>query len=235
VEHIITALVTGEATEKDKLDLERRLILIMEEERLGDSFTRSETARRSIETLLTQLKRFMPKNGLQRTRVDPQMQANIKQQAEQFALDIRRREPKSGGRQHTGTYSAIEFDAPAGYERLRWDLLGGFEYVDHMKLPEAVTALDGKKVCIAGYMITLGEVEDIREFLIVESGWSCCFGVPPDVNQVIEVRIPKDKPGVEFTTTPIAVSGVLDVGEEVEDGFVISVYRIKADLVVDVE
>ena len=54
-------------------------------------------------------------------------------------------------------------------------------------------------------------------------------------NQVVEVRIPKDMPGIEFTTTPIGVMGILDVGEEVEDGFVISVYRIKADKVVDVD
>ena len=49
------------------------------------------------------------------------------------------------------------------------------------------------------------------------------------------MRIPKDLPGVEFTTTPVMVAGEMEVGEEVEDGFVISVYRVKPGTVVDVE
>lgn len=233
---MISDLVTGAASPDQRMDLERRLILVMEEERLGDSFTRAETARTTISKLLEEMARFMPARGRKKT-LDGLMKAAIKTQASALAADIRSRQaPSGGGVQHQGVaMAAIDFQPPKGYELVRWAHIGGFEYRDHMKLPESVVALKGRKVAAAGYMITLGEVEDIREFLLVESGWSCCFGIPPDVNQVIEVRIPKELPGIEFTTTPIAVMGVMDVGEEVEDGFVISVYRIQAEKVVDVE
>ena len=114
-------------------------------------------------------------------------------------------------------------------------MLGGFEYKEGMELPKAVTDLDGKEVGIAGYMMSLGEFEDIHEFLLVESMWSCCFGIPPDVHQVLVVTIPDDQEGLELVTVPIVILGKLDVGEEVEDGWVTSVYRLTAETVEMVE
>ena len=34
--------------------------------------------------------------------------------------------------------------------------------------------------------------------------------------------------GVEYTSQPVLILGTLEVGEKIEDGFVTSVYRLKA-------
>ena len=72
-------------------------------------------------------------------------------------------------------------------------------------------------------------------FLLVESQWSCCFGEPTDVHQVVVVTIPDAEEGLELVTVPILVLGTLDAKEEMEDGWVTSVYRIKAEAVEIVE
>jgi hypothetical protein len=103
-----------------------------------------------------------------------------------------------------------------------------------MKLPDDVVKLNGTKVGLAGYMLTLDQVENIHEFLVVEAFWSCCFGTPPSMNGVVMVHI-EAKKGVEYTSSPVLVLGTLEVGEQVEDGFVTSVYRIKATSVTAIE
>jgi hypothetical protein len=115
-----------------------------------------------------------------------------------------------------------------------WRTIGGFEYTEGMQLPEEVRKLNGAKVGMAGYMMTIEEVENIHEFLLVEAFWSCCFGTPPSVNQVLMVRVVGDK-GVEYTSSPVLILGTLEVGEEIEDGFVTSVYRLKATSVTPTE
>jgi hypothetical protein len=47
----------------------------------------------------------------------------------------------------------------------------------------------------------------------------------PDVNQTLVVRM-KAGQSAEYTSTPIVVTGTLDVGEEREGGFVTSLYRL---------
>lgn len=230
---IIEDLVTGRASKGDAPELVDRLVLLLEEEGLGDTTTRREVAEATLDEVIGQLAESAPSSG---TGMAGGMASRyISSLARDIAQTMRGQLSSGrGSRQHTGTLmQSVQFEAPEGYKRLSWDTLGGFEYREGMELPAGVKDLDGKKVAIAGYMITLAEVEDIHEFLLVESGWSCCFGVPPDVNQVLEVRIPEDAQGVEFTTMPVVLAGTLDVGEQVEDGFVISVYRMTADSVRD--
>ena len=74
--------------------------------------------------------------------------------------------------------AAAKGGSPLQIQVVKWEVLGGFEYEEGMALPKPVRDLSGKKVGIAGYMMTLEEVEDIHEFLLVESLWSCCFGIP---------------------------------------------------------
>ncbi len=104
-----------------------------------------------------------------------------------------------------------------------------------MTLPESATSLDQKKVGIAGYMMSLGQYADVHKFLLVESIWSCCFGIPPDVHQVVVVTIPDEQPGIELTSMPVMILGNFDVGEEKDGRWVTSVYRLTATEVKEID
>ena len=132
------------------------------------------------------------------------------------------------------TRQVLEVEVPSGYHKTTWNTLGGFTYRMGMELPEDVQALHGKKVGISGYVIPLFSDNDDM-FLLVESLWDCCFGMPPEVHQGIVVFF-ESATGGELADLPVLVLGQLAAGEQRDvDGFVTSVYRIKADSVVEIE
>lgn len=236
---IIRKLVAGEATGDDSDDFATDLEIILEEERIGDITTREEAARMTVDTIVKQVNQFRPAGATGEITITAMQERVMRSLAEGLAADMRDRLTlglNADGQPHTGSFmAAIDVDLPKGYEKLSWRQLGGFEYKEGMELPKEVQALDGKKVGMAGYMMSLGEFTDVHNFLLVESSWSCCFGIPPDVHQVIVVRIPDDKPGVELTTMPVLCLGKLEVGEEKEGRWVTSVYRLVADEVQEIE
>jgi hypothetical protein len=120
---------------------------------------------------------------------------------------------------------ALPVSLPQGYVKLDWKQLGGFPYREGGALPPAIQALDGQKAGVAGFILTLGESEDMREFVLLESLWGCCFGGVPDVNQTIVVRLPAER-AFDYTAAPVLVTGTLEVGEERQGEFVASLYRL---------
>jgi hypothetical protein len=231
-------ILKGFAT-SDKEKLADRIRLILEVGDVGEDVGRRRESTSLATTLLEIQNDYRPKGDLDPKRALTQdEEQRVRIMAEALSRDLYRRLPKAGpatydgsasGGGHTGMLRAAPtFTPPPGYETVAWSTLGGFEYSEGMKLPDAVTKLNGKKVALAGYMMTLDEVENIREFLIVESLWSCCFGVPPNVNQVILIKI-EGRRGTEYSSLPVMIAGTLDVGEKIEDGFVTSVYRLKVD------
>lgn len=236
VHAILVDLQSGKAGDGDRAALEDRLGEKLEEMGLGDPQSRTEVSALTIRVILERVKAAGGARGAGTSNIPPEMVAQgLKTLAREFSSDLYRRLPKAGqGRAHEGSLLATtEAKPPEGYIAAPWRVLGGFEYVEHKPLPETVTAFHGKKVAATGFMMTLEEVEDIHEFLLVESIWSCCFGQPPEVHQVFVIKVPAKK-GVEYTSAPIQVAGTLDVGEEVEDGFVISVYRLTADKITEI-
>ncbi len=229
---VLRDVIKGEIPSDRRADAEGRLEAILEQEKMGTEELRQQAAVVAVSTMFRQVDQFGAVSG---ELSDFQVLA-IKAQSNEFAIDFYRKLPMEGQSEgHTGALrAAVEIEIPDGFQRASWEILGGFEYEEGMMLPDSVQGLSKKKVGIAGYMMTLEEVEDIHEFLLVESLWSCCFGIPPEVHQVIVVTIPHER-GVEFTTAPILILGELDVGEEVEDGFVTSVYRVEATKVREAE
>jgi hypothetical protein len=220
---ILRDLRTGNAGAADRPDLEDRLVAVLVEQGLGGTEQRRDAAVLTVGTILRQTQQYTAGGAM-----DGQQFESMKMLSIEFSNDLYRRLPPANG-EHTGVLRPIvKVDMPDGYEAISWATLGGFTYEEGMKLPDPVLAMKGKKVGVTGYMMTLEEVEDIHEFLLVESLWSCCFGVPPEVHQVLIVTIPGD-PGIEYTASPLLILGTLDVGEEVEDGFVTSLYRLSAE------
>ena len=104
------------------------------------------------------------------------------------------------------------------------------------QIPEDIQALSGKDILIVGYMmpVEVNKEGKVLSFVLVQDQSLCCFGVPPAINQWIGVEAGESGPMEFFSDIPIAVFGTFEVGEDMEDGYVISIYRMQAQRVIDI-
>lgn len=127
--------------------------------------------------------------------------------------------------------SSFEYDVPDPFT------LKGMKEEEISKLseqiPDYIKRLDSKKIAVKGFMVPIDvEGEGVKSFILTYSQMMCCFGQMPWYNEWVYVEMTDGKPASFYNDTPITVSGTLDVGEEIEDGFVISLYRMKAENVI---
>jgi hypothetical protein len=100
------------------------------------------------------------------------------------------------------------------------------------QIPEYIKILHEKKITLTGFMVPIDVVEEgVKSFILTYNQMMCCFGQMPWYNEWVYVEMPEGKPATYQNDVPIAVSGTLEVGEEIEDGFVISLYRMKGEQV----
>jgi hypothetical protein len=99
--------------------------------------------------------------------------------------------------------------------------LTSIDWQQGRELPKEIRDLDGREIVITGYMQSQS-VKDTDTILIVSD--SCqCTGTPLP-NHFVRVKLDKRtsyKPG------QLTFIGKLSVGEELEDGFVSSLYRLE--------
>lgn len=232
---ILQDIITGKASLDERGKLEDRAIAVMEIEELGTEDGRITTAVWLIDAISKQIEMAGLLSASISTDLTPIQVSATRELARQFAGDVKDR-LANGAEGHEGAFmAAVDFTVPDGYVKVKWKTIGGFEYKEGMTLPEDALAFHQKKVGIAGYMMSLGQYADVRKFLLVESIWSCCFGIPPDVHQVVVVTIPDDKPSIELTSMPVMILGIFDVGEEKDGRWVTSVYRLTASEVKEID
>jgi hypothetical protein len=140
--------------------------------------------------------------------------------------------------------------APAGgngFTGLGWDTLANYKYREPLptegskpqdnaarrpknQIPPTVMAWDKQKVEVEGWMVPM-EVDDngmIKSFVLVRTQPECCFGDTQGMNEWIEVKMDTRLRTDFVIDRPIRVRGVIEVGELIEDGFVLSLYRMTA-------
>ena len=136
-----------------------------------------------------------------------------------------------------------------GYAPVDWKVLADWVYEDpgiggiedasaeslkrrHQQLPAEVRALGGKKVSVAGFAVPAETDEEGRItslMLLGRNELDCAFGHYPGMNEWILVEL-RQPDLVELEPyEPMRAFGRMDVGEEVEDRTVISLYRLAAD------
>jgi hypothetical protein len=95
------------------------------------------------------------------------------------------------------------------------------------KVPDAILALNGRKVAIDGFMLPI-DYDDggVTRFLLNASFDMCQFGAPSAVNERVDVTMTDGRRTV-FTHRPIRVYGQFEVGERQEGGRLVSLYRMK--------
>ena len=113
---------------------------------------------------------------------------------------------------------------------LPFDDLEAWKYVEGLEgVPDDVRALDGKQVLMLGFMLPLDEVEDMQEFLLVSSLWSCCYGTPPDIHGIVRCRMAAGR-RVDYQFEPIKVVGRFSVRETREDGYCVDIYQLDVEV-----
>ena len=130
--------------------------------------------------------------------------------------------------QATGLLMGVVPPDIPGVEPMTWELLRTYEHQPEMKdLPESIRKLNGKKVVMIGFLMTVFEFDDIHEFHLVASHWSCCYGVPPGLDGAIHVQLAEGEDGLPNTVKPLRVIGTLHVGEIKESEIVYAIYSLE--------
>ena len=110
-----------------------------------------------------------------------------------------------------------------------FDELSAWPYEDGLKgMPKKVKDLHGKKVLMSGFMLPIDEVRDIKEFLLVQSLWSCCYGQPPDINGIVRVVMPKGKTP-DYFFDPLKIIGTFKVEATSIDNYCVDIYQIEVE------
>jgi hypothetical protein len=112
---------------------------------------------------------------------------------------------------------------------LPFDELTSWPYEDGLKgMPKRIKELSGKKVLMTGFMLPIDEVQNIKEFLLVESLWSCCYGQPPDIHGIVRVVMPKKKT-TDYFFDPLKIIGTFKVESTVMDGYCVDIYQLHVE------
>ncbi|MFN0137086.1 MAG: DUF3299 domain-containing protein [Phycisphaerae bacterium] len=97
------------------------------------------------------------------------------------------------------------------------------------QIPEKIRELNGKKITVQGFMIPL-EVRrnEVKSFLLVRNTMVCCFGAAASFNEWVYVQLDEGKTTKFTPDVLVSAYGVFDLGEDIQDGMVMSIYRMKA-------
>lgn len=98
------------------------------------------------------------------------------------------------------------------------------------RIPPQLMALNGTKVSIEGFMNPIDfDREGVKSFALVHNSIGCCFGMFPRMNEWVSVEMAGERKAEFYSVEPATVYGVIEVGEEFEGAYVVSLFRIKAD------
>ncbi|HTZ19965.1 MAG TPA: DUF3299 domain-containing protein [Opitutaceae bacterium] len=96
-------------------------------------------------------------------------------------------------------------------------------------IPAKVRALDGRRVCITGYMLpTKEENGRVKECLLLRNQMMCCFGRRPELNEWVVVKM-KGAGVQNKMDTPIVFYGTLHVGEMFENHVFEGLYELDGE------
>jgi hypothetical protein len=135
------------------------------------------------------------------------------------------------------------------YLKLGFDRLGAYKFnppaFDPVANPKAVPPTgeeqiplevknwSGKKAIVTGFMLPV-KMENglVTEFLLVKDPMMCCYGVVPNMNEWVVVKM---KQGVKpLMDLPISFYGELKVGAMFENGYMTGIYLLEGEKMGDV-
>ncbi len=135
-----------------------------------------------------------------------------------------------------GLAAAGAHELPPGCVQISYKDLAGWHIPDALFkakpgrvlgfVPRAVRQLDGKEVALTGFMLPIRIHNHlVTEFMLLRTQNTCCFGIPPELHEVVEV-LRLESPVKVLMDTPITVVGHLHVKERWEGTFLCSIYQM---------
>ncbi len=118
------------------------------------------------------------------------------------------------------------------------DLLDSLIYPDEYteeeaRFPDHLTALDGERIAVRGYMIPVTWEEGaVTQLMLVGDLLACCFGIAPEPDQWVDCHMMED--GADyFIQVPVVIKGVLHIkGIADEAGYSAGCYVFEAESLV---
>lgn len=143
--------------------------------------------------------------------------------------------------------------ADGKYLKVTFSALGGYEYklpdpevvrnsADPTKpptkqIPDELMKIDGEEVVLVGFMVPfdIDRKGNVKSFALTVNQAFCCFGIPPAMNELVMVTMAEGQTAPFLNNVPLAAYGKLEVGEEIDEGYVLSLYRMTSTEVIDVK
>ncbi len=139
--------------------------------------------------------------------------------------------------------SAASLELVNGYLKVGFDRLSGFAFnpapYDPVKpdaqppsaadqIPDRVKQLDGKKAVVTGFMLPVKTDKGlVTELLLMKDAMMCCYGVIPQINEWIVVRMTN---GVQaLQDVPVSFYGKLQVKEMYDNGYLSGIYLLEGE------
>ncbi len=122
-----------------------------------------------------------------------------------------------------------------GFQSVSFAQLSDFPYptdengalLPEATLPSEISALHGSKVALSGFLVPIEFQEDkVSGVILVRNQLLCCYGEEPKLNEWVLVTV--DPPVEAVTDVPVTFFGTFEAGPDVEEGQVISLYRMNA-------
>ena len=108
----------------------------------------------------------------------------------------------------TGYLVGVDLEPREGETFLKWSTLTASTYPNGVSdVPADVTALHGKPVAMVGFVMPLFEPEQFREFVLVGSTLTCCYGKPPGLGGVLKVDLHEEATALDMDPRPVLVRG----------------------------
>ncbi len=131
-----------------------------------------------------------------------------------------------------------------GYLRLGFDKLASYKFVPPAydpaadakavpptgdeQIPAAIKSWSGKKAIVTGFMLPVKmDGGLVTEFLLVKDPMLCCYGVMPNMNEWVVVRMNKGAAVKPMMDVPLSFYGELKVGAMYENGYMTGVYLLE--------
>jgi hypothetical protein len=114
------------------------------------------------------------------------------------------------------------------FDDIKLDMEKGAPFTPDL-LPERVTALDGTRVRVRGYILPSFQQSGLTQFVLVRDNLECCFGPGAALHDCIVVRM---LPGrvADFSIRPVAVAGTFRLDElKGPDGKHLAIYALEGE------
>ena len=133
-----------------------------------------------------------------------------------------------------------------GYLRLGFDKLAAYKFIPpafdpaadpkatpptgNEQIPANVKGWSGKKAIVTGFMLPVKmEGGLVTEFLLAKDPMLCCYGVMPNMNEWVVVKMNKGAGVKALMDVPISFYGELKVGAMYENGYMTGVYLLEGE------